>query len=126
MKSVNLVTLAEQISIKAHNGKHNASKRARIMALMCDTENDKILAYLYDAVEAGYDLEEIEMTFGTITLKQILILTNYHNQNKFDNLRSIKKHGLHVVKLADINSSFSNTTLDEALVKIKELTIMVK
>lgn len=107
---------------KAHQGQTDKAGEAYIyhplmVALQCETTDEKIVALLHDVVEdTDVTIEEIYTTFGKTIGDAINVLTHKKEDDYFTYIQAIKTNPLATtVKIADLTN---NSDLE----RIKEVT----
>lgn len=107
--NMSLVERAYEIAKKAHEGQVDSQNKPYIthpeyVASLCETEEEKIVAYLHDTVEdTSVTLEQIREEFGDIIADAVALMTHDASVEYMEYVKEIAKNPLaRKVKLCDL------------------------
>ena len=114
-----LVERAHEIAKKAHEGQVDSQTKPYIthpefVASLCETDEEKIVAYLHDTVEdTSVTLEQIRGEFGDIIADAVALMTRDESVEYMDYVKKIAENPLaRKVKICDLthNMDISRVT----------------
>lgn len=122
------LTIAEKFSKMAHAGQRDKGGASyylhpKTVASMCETEDEKIVAYLHDVVEeTKYTIEDIKkLGFNKKVIEGIKYMTHDKSTSYDDYIKKIKTCDLaRKVKINDLKNNMDLSRLKEVTEKDKE------
>lgn len=109
VRNMTLVERAHEIAQQAHDGQVDSQKKPYIthpefVASLCDTDEEKIVAYLHDTVEdTSVTIEQIRDEFGDIIADAVALMTHDESVEYMDYIKKIAENPLaRKVKICDL------------------------